>query len=281
MANATFVYFDGIWSYDNTTRILRVTAPKRDSLWVKAFENGIATIEPMPGCAINSFTEVVAGCFDEESNFAEELLEAFDRDYGTAFTGIKFEFNGVTLLVTKENADAGKIYAEWKAGIEANAEKYRLEREAYMKTPEYRAERAKALKAANRREDVKKDVIAVDESTELQFKDEEAAKNWLQWVEINSKDGYSRAVVTYARRWGKYMQHLMEKHNKTVVDIAENASHVSDIEGITGFMYGCAVNMLAHCWKYGEELRRWHNKEWGHEDVDGVVNPAVLTITIN
>lgn len=45
-------------------------------------------------------------------------------------------------------------------------------------------------------------------------------------------------------------------------------------------MYGGAVAALSQFWKYGEELRRWHNKEWGHEDTDGVVNPAVLTISV-
>lgn len=281
MTNTTLVYFDRIWEHDDTTRIFRVWDPEEDILWVKSFENGIVTIDPTLGCTINSFAEIVAGCFDEESNFTSELFPAFDCDEDTSFTGIKFEFNGVTLLVTKENADADKIYAEYKAGMEAIAEKHRLEWEAYMKTPEYRTERAKALKLACRREIVEKDVITVDESTELQFKDEEAAKNWEQWVEVNSKDPYSLCVVTYASRWGKYMQHLMEKYNKTVVDIAENASHVSDIEGITGFMYGCAVSILSQCWKYGEELRKWHNKEWGQEDTDGVVNPAVLTIATN
>ena len=42
-------------------------------------------------------------------------------------------------------------------------------------------------------------------------------------------------------------------------------------------MYGCAVSILSQCWKYGEELRKWHNKEYNY-DGDGVVNPAVLTI---
>lgn len=42
-------------------------------------------------------------------------------------------------------------------------------------------------------------------------------------------------------------------------------------------MYGCAVNILAQCWKYGEELRKWHNKEYNYNG-NGVVNPAVLTI---
>ena len=70
----------------------------------------------------------------------------------------------------------------------------------------------------------------------------------------------------------------MAKHSKTVAEIAKSASHTADIEGITGFIYGCAVSVLADCWKYGEELHKWYNKEWGQEDTDGVVNPALLTI---
>ncbi len=279
MANTTIVYFDEIWDYDKTTRIFRTVFPKRDTLWVSSFEDGIATVDPMCGSTITEFAETVAGCFADESNFGDEVIKAFECDENATFTGIKFEFNGVTLVVTKENADKDKIYEEWNAGIEANAEKHRLEREAYMKTPEYRAERAKALKVATRRQTVEQEVIHIDETTEMEFKDDEAAKLWEQFVEVNSKDAYSNGVVTYARRWAKYMQHLMRKHNKSVIEIADKASHVSDIEGITGFMYGCAVNVLAQCWKYGEELRKWHNKDYGYEG-DGVVNPAVLTVNV-
>ena len=274
---ATLVYFDGIWDYDNTTYIFRAINRGLENLWVKSFENGIATVDPMCGCSITSFAETVAGCFDRDSNFAHQLLTAYNADMDAVLKGIQFDFNGVTLLVTEENADKDKILKEWNAGMEANAEKSRREREAYMKTPEYRAKRAKELKVAVRKEKVQKDVLSVDETAELQFKDEQAASNWEQFVEVNSKDGYSNGVVTYARRWAKYMQHLMEKHNKSVIQIAEQASFVSDVEGITGFMYGCAVNVLSQTWKYGEELRKWHNKDYGYEG-DGVVNPAVLTI---
>ncbi len=279
MAKATIIYFDGIWDYDKTTHIFRTVVPKKDTLWVKSFDDGIATVDPMIGSSITDFAEIVAGCFADDSNFGDEIIEAFDCDENATFIGIKFEFNGVTLVVTKENADKDKIYEEWNAGMEANAEKHRLEREAYMKTPEYRAERAKALKVDARRQTVEQEVIHIDETTEMEFKDDEAAKLWQQFVEVNSKDGYSKGVVTYARRWAKYMQHLMKKHNKSVIEIADNASHASDIEGITGFMYGCAVNVLAQCWKYGEELRKWHNKDYGYEG-DGVVNPAVLTVNV-
>ena len=78
---------------------------------------------------------------------------------------------------------------------------------------------------------------------------------------------------------------MMEKEIENSTDhplnvISENAkrlSHEADKEGITGFMYGCAVNILSKCWVYGENLRKWHNKEYNY-DGDGVVNPAVITI---
>lgn len=281
MAKTTRVYYEGIWGHNNTSHIFRtIGEDKIRTLWVEGFEDGIVTVDPVASCNINTFAEAVAGCFNDDSNFGTEVMRAYDCDENTTFTGIKFEFNGVTLTVTKENADAERIYQEWDAGMKANAEKYRLEMEAYMKTPEYRAERAKALKLKTRRETVEKEVLAVDESSELEFKDDEAKAKWEQWVEINSHNGYSLGVVTYARRWAKYMQHLMTKHNKAIYQIADKASHVTDIEGITGFMYGCAVAMLSECWKYGEELRRWNNKEWGQEDCDGVVNPAVLTVNV-
>jgi hypothetical protein len=44
-------------------------------------------------------------------------------------------------------------------------------------------------------------------------------------------------------------------------------------------MYGYAVNALSQSWKYGEELRKWHNTDYGYEG-DGIVNPAVLTINV-
>ena len=75
------------------------------------------------------------------------------------------------------------------------------------------------------------------------------------------------------------MQYLKEKHNVSVIQIAGRASHDADVNGITGFMYGCAVNVLSQVWKYGEELRVWHNKQYGHEG-DGIVNPAVLTVSV-
>ena len=49
-------------------------------------------------------------------------------------------------------------------------------------------------------------------------------------------------------------------NGEKIEDIAKELSHKADTEGITGFMYGCAVSILLQCWEYGEELRRWHNR---------------------
>lgn len=100
------------------------------------------------------------------------------------------------------------------------------------------------------------------------------------WIDKNT-DSYGRGCFTYAERWAKMMENLIESSTdepmKVIIDNADRLSREADTEGITGFMYGCAVNILSQCWKYGEELRKWHNKEYNYEG-DGVVNPAVLTI---
>ena len=121
----------------------------------------------------------------------------------------------------------------------------------------------------------REEIIRIDETTEMMFKDDAAKKLWDKMV-ANNSDPYGIGVVEYARRWAKYMQTLIAE-GKSVMEIAKQASYDADIEGITGFMYGCAVRSLSQCWKYGEELRKWHNKDYGCEG-DGVVNPAVLTI---
>ncbi|MBQ8044515.1 MAG: hypothetical protein IJ272_10320 [Clostridia bacterium] len=255
----------------------------RDVLEVLDFKDGVVKLDPLCGTSIDSYAKAVAGCFRVRSNFKRELAKVFVTQKNiplkqVPFETITFNFNGVTVVVNRENADAKKIYAQWHEKFEESIEQQRREHEEYMKTPEYRAKRAKELKYYTRRENVEKDVITVSKTEAIEFKDEEAANKWENWVQINSNDPYSFGVVTYAKYWAKYMQHLMRKHNKSVKDIAEQTSHVCDIEGITGFMYGCAVSILAEVWKYGDDLKSWHNKEWGCENCDGVVNPAIITI---
>ena len=99
-----------------------------------------------------------------------------------------------------------------------------------------------------------------------------------------NSDPYGSGVVRFGEKWADLME-LKLKEGLSVEAIAQDTSHEADSEGITGFMYGCAVQSLAHFWEHGEELRRWHNlktqlREEGEEanESGGVLNPAVLSI---
>lgn len=108
--------------------------------------------------------------------------------------------------------------------------------------------------------------------------DKKKQAEWENCKAINSKDNYSNGVIEYTILWAQYMEYLMAKYDKKVSEVWDRSSYFADIDGITGFMYGCAVGILSSVWKYGEELRVQHNLRYGHEG-DGVVNPAMLTIS--
>jgi len=96
----------------------------------------------------------------------------------------------------------------------------------------------------------------------------------------NNLDAYGHAVYTYANRWADLLERDIEEMGDAQAAIIKNAekrADEADTEGITGFMYGCAVSILSQCWEYGEELRIWHNKEYNYQG-DSVVNPAILTV---
>ncbi len=277
---AKLFYFDKVT--ENGKFYIFRTDVYNEFLLITSFKDGVAVAEPMLGDNIISFSEMIANCFDENSNFKSELFRAFGCDKEAKLIQIKFKFNEGKVIVTKENADKDKILDEWKAECNRIREKQRIEFEEYRKTPEYRAKRAKELKSEARKAKVAQKVLEIDESTELEFKDDEARQEWQEIVNINSNKEYGECVVTYARRWAKFMQYLMNNHDKRVTEVASNASFASDIDGITGFMYGVAVGILSDYWKYGEELRKWHNKQYGVDETEnGVVTPALINCYFN
>lgn len=105
-------------------------------------------------------------------------------------------------------------------------------------------------------------------------------QEYKDWYEKN-KDAYGRACFTYAERWAELLEKEIANSDKEVSDVfkkyAEEYSHKADTEGITGAMYGFAVQILSLEWEYGEELRKWHNKKYDYEG-SGVVNPAIITV---
>ena len=82
-------------------------------------------------------------------------------------------------------------------------------------------------------------------------------QDYKDWLDKNT-DSYGRGCFTYAERWAEMMENIIESSTdepmKVIVDNADRLSHEADVEGITGFMYGCAVSILSQCWKY----RRLH-----------------------
>ena len=105
-------------------------------------------------------------------------------------------------------------------------------------------------------------------------------KEWNEFVEKN-KDPYGKAILIFANRWATYMEEAITNGfnsltDKQIEDLSYKAS--DEVGGITGFMYGAGVATLKNTWKYGKELNKWHNKQYGKEDTEGTINPAVITI---
>lgn len=201
------------------------------------------------GVCVESSDKVVLvitkGC--NTHSLAKKVAGCFEE--GSNFNGLKaIEFSVADVFVTPKNEDPDKIAKLWNEKTEENCIKYEKEQEEYLKTPEYQ---------------------------ELQFKDEEARKFWENFVE-NNRNGFSFCIISYAEYWAKFMQHYMAKHEGvTVAQIADKASHDVGVDGVIGFMNACATDILSKVWKYGEDLRKWHNKQYDYEG-DGIFSPAVL-----
>jgi hypothetical protein len=106
----------------------------------------------------------------------------------------------------------------------------------------------------------------------MKVKDEEKYQDW----KAKNTDGYGAGIFRFAENWANLMEKEIEA-GAEVKDIAERLEREADTEGITGYMYGAAVNVLALCWEHGEELRKWHNDEYKYSG-EGVVNPAIVNI---
>lgn len=206
--------------------------------------------------------------------------------------GAQFEFNGVLIkaapdsdekllardyfraLQKKISSPVGP-YPPAELSADALANDARIDAEI--------AERDRVMREEWERKDKAKRAALASEIVGAKFtlKDPEF---WAQ-SKAKNQDAYGGAVLNYAFVWAMLMDVRMRRQNATVADVAKQASHDADTEGITGFMYGCAVSILSACWEHGEELRRWHNLDTqiGSEgekanESGGVLNPALLNI---
>lgn len=182
---------------------------------------------------------------------------------------VEFKFNDQALTATPNSNPAAMAKAyldesqrlsdEWRASAEYEKQQGEMKREQ---------ERKEAM--------LRNALVSAPKSMTLSNGDE-----WRAACEKNT-DPYGACVMRYAEIWARIMEAKIAG-GAALEDIAEEASRTADTEGITGFMYGCAVAMLARVWIHGEALRRWHNKaaQLGSEgdkanECGGVLNPALL-----
>lgn len=216
----------------------------------------------------------------------------------TASDGVQFEFNGVTVRV-HGGSNPELVYRDWDRGLKG----YLGEKPTvglYLSETLTAAELASdaQIEQANElrrqadnavyraKEAVKQQTLEgiLQVAGPLELSDPEG---FAECLAANSSDPYSRATVDYAENWGRCMQKRM-RDGLPLETIADECSHIADIGGITGAMYGFAVSILARCWTHGEQLRRWHNKDTqlGTEgdvanESGGVLNPAMLCVGKN
>lgn len=207
---------------------------------------------------------------------------------------LSFTFNGVNVGVCQDS-DPELIHRDWSRTMSgyisgkigpypktelsfkelANDESIRKEHKAR------RAEEQAAYRVAQAQKE--REFFAELETCPAMERDE---TKWQEGISAQTEE-LGRGIYLYAEYWARLMQKKMSEDSK-MEEIADECSSKADIPcGMSGFSYGCAVSILAQCWKHGEELRRWHNKRYQfHGEGDeanesgGVLNPALLRIAI-
>lgn len=198
---------------------------------------------------------------------------------------VEFDFNEIQCLVGENTVVDWLIrdymnahIMEWKTVGHECRMTYDYDTEIELRTRQLDSARRWKKEAEERTKKEAEQQFIISEQTkgvELELSD---AEGWNKSREANS-DGYGSAALNYAEAWAKLMQIEIAK-GKSVKECADATQKGLGYLGITGFQYGCVVSILSQCWKHGEDLRKWHNKKYGvSEDKQGVVNPAVLTLS--
>ena len=185
---------------------------------------------------------------------------------------VRGEFNGQSIV-----AQPGDIAEAISAGYMTECKR---RHEPYLASPEYAEVTRQAEEKRTRHDaDLKRALAGCPEHLTLSD-----AEGWRHHCEVNAPYPYGNAVVQYAERWARLME-MGIANGQTIASCAKELSNLANNDGITGYMYGAAVGILAKVWIHGEELRRWHNHKTqiGDEgdranEEGGVLNPALLHI---
>lgn len=181
---------------------------------------------------------------------------------------IKFNFNAIMVSV-RMDSDPELIYRDWRRAMSGYINREvgpypnpiltddetrndaRIEAKNEQRRQQQRAEWQAEADAKRNATEAK-----LADAPEMEITDQ---TSWQSWKD-NNQDQYGGSVIAYAERWARLMQ-MEINTGKKLEDIADTASDEADINGITGFMYSYAVRVLVTTWRYGDQLREWHNKQ--------------------
>lgn len=209
-----------------------------------------------------------------EGKIGEHVSEAANRAIKCLLTArepVELKFNDIVVQIA-HGMSAADVCADYdRQGNERRA--------AYLASPEYAKRRREADEAA-RKKAAEYEMAILTAPLKMRLRDPEG---W-EMARAANRDGYGNAVMVFAERWACLMEGAM-RDGAALAECAEKTSSLADTDGITGFMYGAAVNTLARVWEHGEELRRWHNiktqvRDEGEKanESGGVLNPAMLRL---
>jgi len=183
----------------------------------------------------------------------------------------RFEFNDLH-MTAHPDSDPVKLAQDY-------TDKSNRRHEKWLASPEY-AEQQARFKEEEKEKNRVLNAWLMQSPAAMSLKDSDF---WKQQCDAN-KEGYGGAIIIYTQTWARVMEGRISQ-GEQLEKIADECSHIADVDGLTGFMYGCAVAILAKVWIHGEDLRRWHNKTTQLRDEGdkanengGVLNPALLTI---
>ncbi len=209
-----------------------------------------------------------------EPSAGESLQEACRKATRLALDcdgDVMFEFNDQHLTATPTSS-ADKL-------AQSYLDECDRAHKAWLESPEYAAQQVEQERKQQEKDAALTEALAVC-PPRLTVRD---AVAWQSW-QANNTDPYGAGIMSYAERWGRLMEGALSRGEK-LESVAESTSHLADNDGLTGFMYGAAVSVLAKVWVHGEDLRRWHNLKTQIKDEGeranasgGVLNPALLHI---
>ncbi len=92
--------------------------------FIESFSEGIARIKPYYNTLIRPLLKSIESCFDEDSNFNEQLNLAFNCS--DSLERIIFTFNYVTMEATKNNCNADKLLEKYNSNNNMYMQRYSI-----------------------------------------------------------------------------------------------------------------------------------------------------------